>query len=147
VPNLTRKYLFTDKNRLEDKWPYDSTYGTLYHTNDPLIILVQTCHLDLVVPPDVPPHNFLDLARNMFETETLDLISNNIIDTTTHDAKSPQQISPLLAMEDYHNGNEDNDVRSREKADMFHQLFNVPLKRRSPSRPYIMAIFVSATFF
>jgi hypothetical protein len=65
MPNAKPKYLFANSSAPEENWNKEATFGSLFREKESLVVLVQTCTLDLVVSPDAHINTSLQCAHEL----------------------------------------------------------------------------------
>jgi hypothetical protein len=95
--------------------------------------MLQSCHLNVIVSSES------EHAATHISNSTSDMLTISI-------ASVDSDTEPLLQQTVPNSNDDENEIRSRDKADIFHQINNVPLKRGSPAAPYICALLAAATF-
>jgi hypothetical protein len=132
-PNLKPTFVFKDVTRPERDWATDSTYGSLFNEVKDLVMMVPSYHLNLIVSSES------EQVATHICSFTSGMLNIGI-------ASADSDAEPLLQQTVPNSNDDKNEIRSRDKADIFHQINKVPLKRGSSAAPYICALLIAAKF-
>jgi hypothetical protein len=103
----------------------------MFNEDKDLVVMLQSCHLNLIVSSES------EHAATHISNYTSGMLNISI-------ASVDSDTEPLL-QQTVHSNDDENEIRSRNKAASFHQINKVPLKRGSPAAPYICALLTAAT--